>query len=201
MTMASNAMICSELFRPTARSASLAYSIVLVLAGSWLIAATAWVELRLPFSIVPVTGQTFGVLLVAALLGSRLGTATVLAYLAQGIAGLPVFAGGAAGLPWLLGPTGGYLIGFLPAAFIVGLLAERGWDRRPLTTAIAMALGNGAIYAVGLPWLALFVGPGQAVPQGLLPFLPGAVMKIALATALLPLGWRVLLLMREDMRP
>jgi biotin transport system substrate-specific component len=192
------AATCGELFRPQATSLSVIYSIMLVLAGSWLMAASAWVEVRLPISVVPITGQTFGVLFVAALLGSRLGTAAVIAYLSQGAAGLPVFAGGAAGLAWLLGPTGGYLIGFLPAAFIVGLLAERGWDRRPLSIAVAMVLGNAAIYLVGLPWLAMFVGPGQAVAQGLLPFIPGAIVKIALATAMLPLGWRVLSLMRVD---
>jgi len=197
-TTALTSATCTELFRPHSRAASLAYSIMLVLAGSWLIAASAWIEFRLPFSIVPVTGQTFGVLFVAALLGSRLSTTAVIAYLAQGALGFPVFAGGAAGIPWLLGPTGGYLIGFIPAAFIVGFLAERGWDRRPLTAAGAMTVGNIAIYLVGLPWLALFVGPVQSISQGLWPFIPGAVVKVALATALLPLGWNVLILIRPD---
>jgi biotin transport system substrate-specific component len=163
------------------------------LAGSWLIALSAQVAIPLPFSPVPVTGQTLAVLLVGALLGSRRGSLAVLAYIAQGLAGLPVFAGGALGMARLLGPTGGYLVGFAAAAFLVGLLAERGWDRRVLTTAAAMILGNLVIYAIGALWLAPFVGGlEQALATGVLPFIPGDLVKIVAAALLLPAGWKLL---------
>lgn len=110
--------------------------VFLVVAGSVLIALLA--QLEIPLQPVPITGQTFGVLLVGALLGSRLGAVTVLTYLAWGAIGLPVFAGGISGPARLVGPTGGYLVGFVGAAFLVGWLSERGWDRRILTTAVAM---------------------------------------------------------------
>jgi biotin transport system substrate-specific component len=133
------------------------------------------------------------VLLVGALLGSRRGSLAVLVYIAQGLAGLPVFAGGAAGPARLLGPTGGYLVGFVLAAYLVGLLAERGWDRRVGTTAAAMALGNVVIYAVGALWLAVFVGGlVPALTAGVLPFIPGDLVKIAAAALLLPAGWKLL---------
>lgn len=183
----------ADLWRPSLRRHALLYDLALVLAGSLLIALAAQVAIKLPFSPVPITGQTLAVLLVAALLGSRRGAAAVLTYIAQGALGLPVFAGGAAGLARLAGPTGGYLAGFVVAAFLVGLLAERGWDRRPATTVAAMALGNVAIYALGVLWLARFVGGlDQAVQLGVLPFIPGDVLKIALAAVLLPAGWRLL---------
>ncbi len=164
---------------------------VLVVAGSVLIALAARVALPLPFTPVPVTGQTFAVLLVGALLGSRRGALSVGLYLAEGALGLPVFAGGASGTARLLGPTGGYLLGFVLAAGLVGHLCERGWDRRVSTTALAMLVGNVAIYLLGLPWLACFVGPEKALPLGLWPFIPGDLMKIALAAGLLPAGWRL----------
>jgi biotin transport system substrate-specific component len=112
-------------------------------------------------------------------------------YVAQGLAGLPVFAGGKAGLAVLLGPTGGYLIGFIAAAFVTGWLAERGWDRRPLTTAIAMVLGNLVIYLLGVCWLDVFVGISKAPLLGLVPFIPGDIVKIVLATVALPGAWWV----------
>jgi biotin transport system substrate-specific component len=165
------------------------YDVLLVLAGSALIALSAQVAVPLPFSPVPVTGQTFAVLLVGAALGRTRGSAAVLAYLAEGAAGLPVFAGGLAGPAVLLGPTGGYLFGFLPAAWICGALAERGWDRRLLTTLAAMAAGDLAIFAVGVPWLARFVGAENALAFGVAPFLIGNLSKIVLAAGILPVAW------------
>src|SRR2546422_891748 len=175
-----------------ARAAPLTYEILLVLAGSVLIAVSAWVAVPLPFSPVPVTGQTFGVLLVGTLLGSRRGAASALAYLAEGASGVPVFAGGASGAHVLAGPTGGYLAGFVLGAWICGALAERGFDRRPVPTVVSMALGNAAILSLGLLWLARFVGAPRVLALGLVPFLPGDIVKIALAAALLPLGWKLL---------
>jgi biotin transport system substrate-specific component len=180
--------------RTDARSlaAPLLYEILLLLAGSALIALSAWVAIPLPFSPVPVTGQTFGVLLVGSALGARRGAAAALVYLAEGAWGLPVFAGGAAGAHILVGPTGGYLAGFVLGAYVCGALAERGWDRRPLTTVASMALGNVAILVPGLIVLSRFVGPSLVWKLGLDPFLPGDVVKIALAAVALPLGWKVL---------
>jgi len=165
---------------------------LLVLGGSVLIALAAQVAIPLPFSPVPVTGQTFAVLLVGALLGSRRGALSLLAYLAEGAVGLPVFAGGGSGLPWLLGPTGGYLVGFVAAAFVTGWLTERGWDRRIHTTALAMLIGNGVIYLCGLPWLARFVGADRVLALGLWPFVPGDLIKLALAALALPSGWKLM---------
>ncbi len=175
-----------------ARTPALAYELLLVLAGSALIAVSAWVAIPLPFSPVPITGQTFAVLLVGSALGSRRGAASALAYLAEGAWGLPVFAGGAAGLHVLASTTGGYLAGFVLGAFVCGALAERGWDRRPLSTVASMLLGNLAILVPGLFWLSRFVGPGRVLALGLFPFIPGDVVKIALAAAVLPLGWKLL---------
>ncbi len=181
-------------FRPARGSAAWAYDVLLVVLGSALIAVSAQLAVHLPVSIspVPITGQTFAVLLVGALYGSRRGVATVLAYIGEGLAGLPVFAAGSGGLQHLLGPTGGFLIGFIAAAYVTGLLAERGWDRRPLRASLAMTLGTVALFVPGLIWLATFIGPQRVIAAGLLPFLPGAVIKIGLAAALLPQGWAIL---------
>lgn len=162
----------------------------LVVAGSVLIALLA--QLEIPLQPVPITGQTFGVLLVGALLGSRLGAVTVLTYLAWGAIGLPVFAGGISGLAHLVGPTGGYLVGFVGAAFLVGWLAEHGWDRRILTTAVAMLLGTILIYLPGIAWLSRFVGWDRVLELGLAPFVLGDLLKVALAALALPLAWTLI---------
>ena len=159
--------------------------------ASWSLSLPSWRSGWLPFSPVPITGQTLAVLLAGALLGSRRGAMSMLAYLAQGIVGLPVFAQGASGITYLAGPTGGYLIGFVAAAYITGWLAERGWDRHVGTTALAMLAGNLAIYAVGLSWLSLYVGR-QAIALGLLPYAAGDVLKLALAALSLPAGWKLI---------
>jgi len=181
----------ADLLRPSVKRYALLYDAALVIGGSMLVALSAQIAVYVPFSPVPVTAQTLAVLLMGMLLGSRRGSLCLLAYLAEGAAGLPVFAGGKAGLPHLFGPTGGYLVGFVVAAYIAGRLAERGWDRRADTTLLAMALGNAAIYAVGLPRLAAFVGIEKALPMGLYPFLIGDLVKLILAAVLLPVGWKV----------
>ena len=173
--------------RPTASRQA-----ALVLGFSLLNALAAQVTIPLPFTPVPLTAQTFAVLVTGALLGSRLGALALIAYLAEGVAGLPVFSAGRGGAAHLLTPTGGYLIGFVAGAYVVGWLAERGWDRRPWTAALAMAIGNVAIYAFGVSWLANAVGLERALAAGLLPFIPGDLLKIALATVLLPSGWNLL---------
>lgn len=171
---------------------SLWRDLALVVGMSVLTGLAAQVAIPLPFSPVPVTGQTFAVLLAGALLGSRRGALSQVAYIAEGLVGMPVFAGGHAGVTWALGPTGGYLVGFVAAALVVGWLAERGWDRRVLTAALAMAIGNVIIYMFGLVWLTRFVAPEKILLAGLLPFLAGDTVKIALASVALPAGWRLI---------
>jgi biotin transport system substrate-specific component len=168
-------------------------SALLVVGFSLLTAAAAQVVVPLPFTPVPLTGQTFAVLLTGALLGPRLGALAMLAYLAEGAAGLPFFRGGAGGVGHFVGPTAGYLFAFPAAAYVTGYLAERGWDRRFVTAAAAMALGSLVILAGGWAWLALmFKGGAEALRLGVAPFLPGDVLKVALAAAALPAGWALL---------
>ena len=166
----------------------------LVLGFSLLTALAAQVVVPLPWTPVPVTGQTFAVLLTGALLGSRLGALAMLAYLAEGAAGLPFFTRGAGGAHYLFfSPTAGYLFAFPFAAFVAGYLAERGWDRRFATAAAAMALGSLVILACGWAWLSLFYRTAsEAFAAGVLPFLVGDVVKVALAAAALPAGWAIL---------
>lgn len=190
-------MVLADIVFPGAlrrsRVQQLAADVLLVLGGSLFTALMARIAIPLPFTPVPITGQTLAVLLTGAALGSRRGALSMAAYVLEGSLGLPVFAGGAAGLKWLKGPTGGYLVGFIAAAFVTGWLAERGWDRRPLLTALAMLIGNAVIYLFGLPWLAMFLGgfagPKGALALGLLPFIPGDLLKLALAAFLLPSAW------------
>ena len=149
----------------------------------------SYVSINLPFSPVPITGQTFGVLLIAMALGRTRSVALVTAYLLEGLAGLPVFAGGAAGFGALIGPTGGYLLGFLAAAYLVGHLADKGWDKNYLKSTIAMTLGTAIILALGLAWLVRFVPLETLFAMGLYPFIPGAILKIAVAAVILPSLW------------
>ena len=189
--MVTNATV-ADLLRPCEGRLAGFYDLALIVGGSLLIDLCAQVRILLPFGPVPVTGQTFAVLMTGALLGSRRGGLAVLAYLIEGLAGLPVFAfgGGAAAL---VGPTGGYLMGFLPAAYITGLLAERGWDRRIGKTMLAMVLGNAVLYTCGLFWLCCLMGAGKRVLiVGLYPFVVGDLLKIVLAAILLPSGWKLL---------
>lgn len=170
------------------RFLSLMAQIVLVLAGSALLAISA--QISVPFYPVPVTGQTLVVLMIGMAYGSRLGAATLLAYLVEGGMGLPVFANGGAGWAYLAGPTGGYLTGFLVAAFILGLLAERGMGRGPVSTALAMLVGTAMIYLFGATWLSSFIGFEKALAAGVMPFLYGDVLKLVVAAGLMPLAWR-----------
>ncbi len=176
---------------------STARQVALILGGSALVALSARLTIPLPW--VPITGQTYAVLLVSALLGSRRGALALLAYVAEGLAGLPVFAFGhsawtlsSVGVPTIIGPTAGYLWSYPCVSLVVGGLAERGWDRHIGRAIVAMALGEGVIYAGGLTWLAHYVGLATAVQVGLLPFLAGDTIKLLLAAATLPIGWRVL---------
>jgi biotin transport system substrate-specific component len=161
-------------------------------AGSLLIAISS--KIQVPFYPVPMTMQTFVILALGMACGWRLAGATVLLYLAEGAVGLPVFAGTpekGIGLAYMMGGTGGYLIGFVLAAGACGWLAERGWDRNVITTALAMALGNVLIYIPGLLWLGSLYGWDKPILEwGLTPFILGDLTKLALAAAVLPLAWK-----------
>lgn len=163
-------------------------------------AAASQVSVPLPFTIVPFTLTPLVVLLGGAVMGSRLGMAAQVVYLAAGIAGLPVFAASAVLPPGplrLLGPTGGYLMAYPLAAFVAGYLAERGFDRRYLTSVVAMSAGLAVIFAFGVTWLALFARPAAAgfdvaLRTGLYPFLPADIFKICVAAAVMPGLWKLI---------
>lgn len=164
----------------------------LVIGFSLLTALAA--QIVIPIAPIPITGQTFAVLLTGALLGSRLGAMAIIAYLIEGASGLPFFAGGSGGLAHLLGPTGGYLIAFPAAAFITGAFAEHGWDRRFFTAVAAMLIGSIVIVGCGWAWFAFLThsSPVAAFRVSVAPFIPGDVIKIFLAAGILPLGWKLL---------
>ncbi len=145
------------------------------------LALAARVAIPLPFSPVPVTGQTFAVLVLGATLGARRAPIAVLLYVAEAAAGLPVLAGGAAGLAAIVGPTGGYIAGFVAAAAILGLAADRGLTRRIRTLVPALVLAELAIYAAGLAWLARYPLPVPLLDAGFFPFVVGDLYKMLLA--------------------
>ena len=179
----------ADLWRPGNKTLAGVYNISLILVGSVLLGLSAQIAVGWP---VPFTMQTFAVLMIGALFGARRGSLTVLAYLIEGAAGLPVFSYGRGGLPVLLGPTGGYIFGFIAAAYVTGRLAESRWDRRILTTIAAMIIGNLLIYCFGLLQFSLMVGFKNALATGIYPFIAGDLIKIGLAAALLPSCWKLL---------
>ena len=193
-------MLKTETLRPTLmdalwpRDTKALRAIVLALIGSAVLWASA--KIQVPFYPVPMTLQTLAVLGLGMAYGWRLAFATLLLYLAQGAFGLPVFAGTpekGIGLAYMMGPTGGYLLGFLLAATLCGWLAERGWDRNVATTALAMLLGSIVIYVPGLLWLGAVVGWDKPVLEwGLTPFLAGDATKLVLAAFILPGLWTLL---------
>jgi biotin transport system substrate-specific component len=185
--------------RPDAATLRLAFfprstlltDVLLVLGGTAFVAVAAQVSISLPFTPVPITGQTFAVVLVGAALGALLGLASLGLYLFVGALGAPVYADGNHGWDVLTGPTGGYIVGFVLAAVLTGWLAQRHWDRRFSSAVAAMLSGNVVIYLVGLPWLAakLDTGLEKTFELGLYPFVVGDLLKLYLAGALLPGAW------------
>ncbi len=177
-------------------AARAAFQIACAAAGSLLIAGLAQISIKLPFTPVPITGQTLGVLLVGAAYGAALGAATLGLYLLEGAIGLPFYAQSAHG--WaILGfasATGGYLWGFALAAAVVGWLSRRGWDRSIRSSIGAMFLGSVVLYAVGIPWLMAAIGvPLQkGLELGLYPFVVGDTLKLLVAAGLLPAAWRLM---------
>jgi biotin transport system substrate-specific component len=192
--MSSTALV-PTLVRPSNRAVALVADAVLVALGVALIGASAQISIHLPGTPVPITGQTFAVLLVGGAYGATRGLATMAAYLVVGGLGYGVFAQHSSGWDILRfsSATGGYLVGMLIAATLVGWLADRGWDRRPWRSLPTMILGNVVIYAVGATWLAhaLGVGAQQAWDLGVKDFLIGDALKILLAAGLLPGAWWV----------
>ncbi|MCX5516574.1 biotin transporter BioY [Kaistia algarum] len=183
---------------PTASSRVLRFG-VLALVGSALLALAA--KTQVPFWPVPLTMTTFAVFMIGAAYGSRLALATVLLYLAEGFAGIPVFAGPVAGPAYMMGPTAGFLWGYAVAAFLIGLAADYGWSRSTPKMALAFFAGDAVLFAMGFVWLAFFatlssgavgLGASAAFAKGVLPFLLGDALKIALAAFLVPAGWTLL---------
>jgi len=165
-------------------------NLLLIVGASLVTALAAQIAIPVPWSPVPITGQTWAVLLCGAVLGARRAFLAQALYLLEGAAGLPVFAGFSAGAAVFAGPTGGYLVAFPLAAAVTGLLAERGWDRRFLTMVAAMLLGSVVIFTLGLANLSRFVPGDQLLAAGLLPFLPGDLVKSSLAALVFPSAWR-----------
>ena len=170
----------------------IARTVAAVLAGAALIAGCAQISIPLGFTPVPLTGQTFAVLLVGTSLGALAGTASTLLYVAAGAVGAPIYADHAHGWHVIHSATGGYLVGFIAAAALTGTLAERRWDRQFSSGLGAMLTGNLVIYVFGVTWLAhdLHVSAAKALELGLYPFVPGDLIKLYLAAALLPAAWR-----------
>ncbi len=184
------------------RMSSRARHLALIAAGALFIYLSALIVIVLPGTPVPITGQTLGVVVVGGALGFRRGFLATLLYVAIGVVGFPAFAEHKGGLAVIgsiqdgrlvLGATGGYLIGFVLASAIVGRLAELGWDRHLGGSIAAMLIGSVAIYAIGLPWLMAAAGftVAETIDKGLLPFIPGDALKLAIAAGIFPFAWWV----------
>jgi len=176
------AMNYSYLSKETVADRTWLKDAAVVLGASVIIALFAPISIRLPFSPVAIATQAHVILLLSCFLGSKRAVLAVLTFLFQGAIGLPVFAGGAAGLMYLAGPSGGYLLGYLAAAFLTGFLMERGVNRTPSKAFTAMGMGNIVVYLFGLPWLSRYVGWESAMVLGLLPFVIGDIIKLFVAT-------------------
>jgi biotin transport system substrate-specific component len=168
---------------------------VLIVAGSLFMAASAQFSREFSFSTVPITGQTFAVLLIGALYGSKLGAATIIAYIAEGVTGLPFFAQGRGGIAAITTASGGYLFGFIIAAYVVGWFAERGWDRSRWII-LPMLVGNAILYVPGLIWLHYqfqivdkSISWETTLDYGLWPFIAGDLAKLVAAALVVPAGW------------
>ncbi len=179
-----------DILLPKEKFFAIKFEVVLLFVLSMMISFSAHLKIFLPFTPVPITFQTFTVLFISMLVGARRSLFIILIYIFQGIIGLPVFASGA-GVRYILGPTGGYILGFLIGGYVVGFLAERGFDRDFYRTFIAMFLGNIIIYLFGVLWLSKFVtGIYKAIIVGVVPFIVVDVIKIIIAGFVLPLGWK-----------
>jgi biotin transport system substrate-specific component len=165
----------------------------LVVGAAALIALCAQISFFIPGLTVPVTGQTFAVLLSGAALGANRGASAMMLYILAGMIGLPVYAHGGHGVEIITGATGGYLIGFLVAGWVVGRLSEARMDRTPRTALPLFVIGSAIVYAIGVPWLAVaaHMSLGSAIADGFVPFIPGDIVKAVAAGALLPAAWKL----------
>ena len=192
MNLATNNKVLTELFGATEGTMRLAKQAALVVAGVAVLAIAA--KIKVPMWPVPITMGTFAVLSIGAAYGARLGLATIFGYMLIGALGFDVFAGSSAekfGLEYMMGGTGGYLVGYVLATLLLGILARKGWDRSAPKMAGAMLLGNALIYIPGLIWLGMLYGWDKPIlAWGLTPFLVGDVVKLALAAALFPAIWK-----------
>jgi biotin transport system substrate-specific component len=177
--------VLAEILKPFTRAPSRIYDACLVAGFSLLIGLSGQVSIPLPFTPIPVTLQTFAVVLTGALLGSRRGAAALLLYVAEGLAGLPVFSLGSSGFAHLVGPTGGYLLGFVAAAWIVGFLVEHRLAATIAGALFVLILGHLVPYISGVAWLAVFLGLSRALSLGFLPFLAGDTLKVAASVGVL----------------
>lgn len=175
--------------REAASARALRFALLAVV-GSAIMAVSAQLAVQLGY--VPITMQPFAVMLLGAAFGARLGVATMLLYIAEGVAGLPVFSGFKAGPAVMVGPTAGYIVGFVLAAGLIGWLAERGWDRHIATTILAMLGGIAVIYTLGVAWLSTLIGFEPALVHGIAPFVYGDLIKAVLAALVLPGAWFLL---------
>jgi biotin transport system substrate-specific component len=178
--------------RPTHKLGGIFYTLLCLVGGSLFLAFLSQIAIPLWFTPVPITLQSFGVMLLGALLGSKKGALAVILYLIEGGIGLPVFAGGAAGFGVFFGLTGGYLLGFILAAYLIGWLLERGWQESYLLTLTALSSGTIIIWSMGALWLSFFVGVSQALILGVYPFVIGCSLKIIAAATLIPSGWKAI---------
>lgn len=193
MTLAASAPTLADVLAPRSGIARRLGQIALVAVGIVILAVAA--KIKVPMWPVPITMGTFAVLTVGAAYGARLGLATILGYMLLGAVGFDVFAGSSAeanGLTYMMGGTGGYLLGYVMATVLLGALAQRGWDRSVGRMALALLLGNAIIYVPGLLWLGSLYGWDKPILQwGLTPFLIGDAIKLALAALILPAAWKL----------
>jgi biotin transport system substrate-specific component len=197
MSMQNSATLIDTVFAGKG-SRSLLRDAAIALAATGLLTLSA--KVQVPFYPVPMTMQSLVVLVIGAAFGWRLGMATVMLYLLEGLAGLPVFAGTpekGVGLAYMMGPTGGYLIGFVAAAFVAGFLAERGWTKSVPGALAALAIGHAVIFLFGFAWLAVLMGAGKAYLFGVAPFYAATLFKTLLGAALLPAAWRMVEYLRR----
>ena len=185
--------VLSTRILPRSRTSRQTAAIALIMGFALLTALCAQIRIPLGFTPVPITGQTFAVLLSGAVLGSRMGAASQLLYVLMGAAGAPFYAGGTGGWEYATGATMGYLLGFVAAAYAVGYLAEHRQDRRFATSIGAFLTGNLVIYALGVPWLmySLSWDLVEGVAKGLAPFIIGDTIKILLAAGVMPVAWKL----------
>lgn len=191
----SRRVLADIIARPSTRSRAFAMDATLVLAGVVVVALLAKVSFFI--GPVPITGQTLGVILVGAALGARRGAVSLTSYMLLGLAGLPIFAGPIAGPAYVLAPSFGFIVGFIPAAFVAGWFAERAWDRRPVLAFVGFVAASVIPFLVGVPYMALIlanvlgadVSFGSIMGAGVLPFIVPGLIKAAFAALLVPAAW------------